>query len=76
MRGNMDQKKLRIWIIFMQCIPSHVLTLKYISTRKETLKLQARNQEFFGAGEVFGNKGTLKTFHVRHAKEEPRREKF
>ena len=37
---------------------------------------QAHNQEFFGAGEVFGNKGTLKMFHVWHGKEEPRREKF
>ena len=40
------------------------------------LYTQAHNQEFFGAGEVFGNKDALKTFHVRHAKEEPRREKF
>ena len=38
--------------------------------------IQARNSEFFGAEEVFGNKGTWKTFHVRHTKEEPYREKY
>ena len=37
--------------------------------------IQARNQEYFGVEEVFRNKDTLKTFHVRHIKEELRREK-
>ena len=34
-------------------------------------KIEAHNQEFFGAQEVFGNNGTSKTFHVGHTKEEP-----
>ena len=39
--------------------------------------MQVRNQEFFRAGEVSENKGTLiNIFNLQHTKEKPRREKF
>ena len=39
--------------------------------------MQVRNQEFFRAGEVSENKGTLiNIFNLQHTKENPRREKF
>ena len=37
---------------------------------------QARNQEFFMAGEFFWNYGTLMNIHQQREKEMPRREKI
>ena len=39
------------------------------------LTQQARNQEFFRAGEFSSNKGTSINIHLQHEKERPRREK-
>ena len=53
-----------------------VWEISNIPLKSAAVSFQAHKQEFFGTGEVFGNKGTLKMFYVRHAKEESRREKI
>ena len=53
------------------------LCLDYVSCVGYVNTFQARNQEFFRAGEVSENKSTsINTFNLQHTKEKSHREKF